>query len=154
MAPTMLEELCKRIQHCCATLRRSRNKRNVGSCWLKSLTGFKTLRNNTPETTCNRVFKRTRQRWELLANNVAYVCTQPYRPIFRSGQLKCIVLNLVKKDIKPKKHLPSPTLLGQQCWELLRSFVRSLTRSPEGFHTNKTDNQTVFLFRKDIRGRA
>ena len=26
MAPTMLEELCKRIQHCCATLRRSRQQ--------------------------------------------------------------------------------------------------------------------------------
>ena len=37
--PTMFEELCKRIQHCCSTLRGSRNKRNVGSCWLKSLTG-------------------------------------------------------------------------------------------------------------------
>ena len=37
----MLEELCKRIQHRCTTLRRSRNKRNVGSCWLKNLTGFK-----------------------------------------------------------------------------------------------------------------
>ena len=49
VAPKMLEELCKRIQHCCATLRRSGNKRNVGSCWLKSLTGFKlcaTTRNN------------------------------------------------------------------------------------------------------------
>ena len=49
VAPTMLEELCKRIQHCCATLRRSRNKRYVGSCWLKSLTGFNlcaTTRNN------------------------------------------------------------------------------------------------------------
>ena len=41
VAPTMLEELCKRIQHCCVTLRRPRNKRNVGSYWLKSLTGFK-----------------------------------------------------------------------------------------------------------------
>ena len=41
VAPTMLEELFKRIQHCCATLRRPRNKRNVGSYWLKSLTGFK-----------------------------------------------------------------------------------------------------------------
>ena len=41
VAPTMLEELCKRIQHCCATLRRPRNKRNVGSYRLKSLTGFK-----------------------------------------------------------------------------------------------------------------
>ena len=30
-----------RLQHCCATLRRSRNKRNVGSCWPNSLTGFK-----------------------------------------------------------------------------------------------------------------
>ena len=39
--PTMLEELCKRIHHCCAMLRQSQNKRNVGSCWLKSLTGLK-----------------------------------------------------------------------------------------------------------------
>ena len=43
VATTMLEELCKKswIQHCCATLWRSRNKRNVESCWLQSLTGFK-----------------------------------------------------------------------------------------------------------------
>ena len=33
----MLEEVWKRIQHCCTTLRRSQNKRNVGSCWFKSL---------------------------------------------------------------------------------------------------------------------
>ena len=46
---------------CCSTLRRSRNKRNVGSCWLKSLTGFKrcaTTRNNMQQgeqtdATCN-----------------------------------------------------------------------------------------------------
>ena len=44
VVPTMLEELCKWIQHCYATLRRSRNKRNVGSCWLKCLTGFKLSR--------------------------------------------------------------------------------------------------------------
>ena len=60
----MLEELCKRIQNCCATLRRSRNIRNVGSCWVKSLTGFKlceklpTTRNNMQQgvptdATCN-----------------------------------------------------------------------------------------------------
>ena len=80
MAPTMLEERCKRIQHCCATLRRSRNKRNVGSCWLKSLTGFKlcaTTSNNiqqhaTADATCN-----IQQCWELLVSNVASVCTQP-----------------------------------------------------------------------------
>ena len=67
------EELCKRIQHCCATLRRPRNKRNVGSCWLKNLTGFKlcaTTPNNTQQhaTTCsNRVCKRTQH---VTSNNV------------------------------------------------------------------------------------
>ena len=58
---TTLEELGKRIQHCCATLRWSRNKRNVGSCWLNSLTGFKlcaTTSNNMQQgvqtdATCN-----------------------------------------------------------------------------------------------------
>ena len=30
VAPSMLEELCNWIQHCCATLRGSRNSRNVG----------------------------------------------------------------------------------------------------------------------------
>ena len=33
--------LLKLPSYWCATLRRSRNKRSVGSCWLKSLTGFK-----------------------------------------------------------------------------------------------------------------
>ena len=32
---------CKRTHHCCATLRWSQNNRNVGTCWAKSLTGFK-----------------------------------------------------------------------------------------------------------------
>ena len=61
-APTMLEELSKQIQHYCATLRRSRNKRNVGSCWLKRLIGFK-LCATTPNNT---------QR-HAMANNVAFV---------------------------------------------------------------------------------
>ena len=55
------KELCKWIQHCCITLQRSRNKRNVGSFWLKILTSFK-LCTTTPnimqqgvqmDTTCN-----------------------------------------------------------------------------------------------------
>ena len=46
-APVTLEELCKRIRHCYATLRQARNKRNVGSCWFKSLTGSK-LCSTTP----------------------------------------------------------------------------------------------------------
>ena len=44
-------KLCKRIQHCCSTLRRLRSKSNVGSCLLKSLTGFKLLRNNLQHPT-------------------------------------------------------------------------------------------------------
>ena len=50
--------------NCCATLRRSRNKRNVGSCWLKSLTCFKLC---ARATTCNKVDKRTQH---VLSNNV------------------------------------------------------------------------------------
>ena len=44
VAPRMLEELRKQIQHRCVTLRRSRNKRNVGSCWLKRLTSSRRWR--------------------------------------------------------------------------------------------------------------
>ena len=32
-----------------------------------------------------------------------------YKPIFRSGHLKCIVLNLVKRDIQRKKQVASLT---------------------------------------------
>ena len=71
----MLEELCKRIQHCCATLRRSRNKRNVGSCWLKSLTGFKLC-----ATTCNKVCKRTQH---VTSNNVGSCWPKMLRPFAR-----------------------------------------------------------------------
>ena len=56
-------------------------QKNVRSCWLKSLTRFKlcaTTRNNMQQgvqsdATCN-----IQQCWELLVNNVASVCTQPY----------------------------------------------------------------------------
>ena len=74
----MLEELCKRIQHCCVTLRRSRNKRNVGSCWLKSLTGFKlcaTTRNNIQQHATGCANGRN---MHVTSNNVAFVCKQPY----------------------------------------------------------------------------
>ena len=69
------EELCKRIQVCCATLRRLRNKRNVGtgSFWLKSLTGLcATTPSNTPQiaTTCNIVYKRTLH----VISNYAWSC--------------------------------------------------------------------------------
>ena len=64
-----------------AALQRSRNKRDVGSCWLKRLTGFKlcaATRNNMQQgvqadATCN-----IQQCLELLVNNVASVCTGLY----------------------------------------------------------------------------
>ena len=83
------------------------------------------------------------------------------RPFAHLVACCCVLSGVVAQSLKPVKRLAPykwtyqlPTLLGQQCWELLRSFARSLSRSPEGFHTNKTDNQTVFLLGKDIRGRA
>ena len=80
----MLEELCKPIEHCCATLRRSRKKRNFRSCWLKSLTGFK-LRSTTPNitqphaTTCNRVCRRTQH----VTSNVGSCWPTTLRPFAR-----------------------------------------------------------------------
>ena len=78
----------------------SRNKRNVGSCWLKILTGVKlcaTTRNNIQQGV------QTDATMLGVANNIASVCTGLYRPIFRSGHRKCIVLTLVKRDIQRKK---------------------------------------------------
>ena len=106
----MLEELSKRIQHCCAMLRRSRNKRNVGSCWwLKSLTCFKlcaTTFNNMQQgvqtdATCN-----IQQCWELLTNNAASVCTR------------------LQVTIYPVIHIPS-------CRAWLQALMLVL---PTGFH--------------------
>ena len=74
MASTMLEELCKPMQHCSATLRRPRNKRNVGSCWFKSLTGFKLgakTPNNTQQVVQTDATCNIQQCWELLVNIVA-----------------------------------------------------------------------------------
>ena len=95
--PTMLEELCKRIQHCCATFRRSRNKRNVGSCWLKSLTGFKlcattstNMQQGVQTATCN-----IQQCLELLVNNVASVCTQPKMACYSFQKIKITILKKI-----------------------------------------------------------
>ena len=69
VAPAMVGELCKRIQHCCATLRRSdrTNKEMLGvSQCFRSLTDFK-LCATTLLTICNRVFKRSQH---LISYNV------------------------------------------------------------------------------------
>lgn len=65
------------MQHCCATLPWSRNKSNVGSCWLKSFIGFKlraTTVNNTQQGMQTDATCHTQQCWELLHGNVASVC--------------------------------------------------------------------------------
>ena len=134
----MLEELYKQIQHCCATLRRSRNKRNVGSCWLKSLTGFKpcaTTSNNMQQgvktdATCN-----IQHCWELFANDVASVCTPCCMLLdvvacccarFETGQtFQPTTPNISFVPWSPK---PSPTMLDpfaqlfQHCWGHARSL--------------------------------
>ena len=66
----MLEELCKRNQHCCTTLWQKK-------CWellAEKCDRFQTLRNNTRQhpTTCNRVCKGTQH---VTSNNVASVWT-------------------------------------------------------------------------------
>ena len=75
---------CKRAQHCCATLRRSQNSRNVGTCWAKSLPGFKlyaTTANKCKTLLWFHANGRNKsqhcwaqQCWVLLANNVGSVC--------------------------------------------------------------------------------
>ena len=94
----MLEELCKRIQHCCASLRRSRNKRNVGSCRLKSLTGFKpcaTTRSNIQQhaTGCANGRNIVGQQLPTMLDVTCYVQERCY---FFSFILKC---------------------MAQQCWK-------------------------------------
>ena len=67
VAPRMLGEMCKRIQHCCSTLWRSRNKRNVGVVASKV---NQTVRNNFLTTRNNSI----QQCWKLLENKVTAVC--------------------------------------------------------------------------------
>ena len=115
MAPTMLEELCKRIQHCCATLRRSRNKRNVGSCLLKSLTGFKlcaTTSNNMQQgvqtdATCN-----IQQCWELLHQQCcvplhgALVISELTQQDWRGKKTTNLVAIILFEQVYAKLHVP------------------------------------------------
>ena len=101
-SPRMLEELCKRIQHCCATLRRSRNKRNVGSCWLKSLTSFK-----LSATTCNRVCKRTQH---VTSNNVESCWPTMLRSVAYCWMLLRKVRNRSNFSANNSQHLFCPVI--------------------------------------------
>ena len=95
MAPTMLEELCKRIKHCCATLRRSRKKK----CWellAEKFDRFETLRNNTQQhpTTCYGVCKRTQH---VTSDNVGCCWPTMLRPFVR-GLIEKISPNVCSKS--------------------------------------------------------
>ena len=76
---------CKRAQHCYATLRRSQNNGNVGTCCANSLTGFKlyTTSANKCQQCCGSmqtdVTCRAQHCCVLLANNVASVFMGPTR---------------------------------------------------------------------------
>ena len=73
VAPTMLRQLCKRIQHCCATPRRSRNKK------CRELFAQKFDRFKLRATACKSLCKRTQH---VTPNNVAPVCTGLYGTCF------------------------------------------------------------------------
>ena len=99
---TVLEELCKRIQHCFATLRRSQNKRNVGSCWLKSLTSFKlcaTTSNNMQQGVQTDASCNIQQCWELLPTKL--------RPFGRGLRLRANGRHIVDQQL--------PTLFNVTC---------------------------------------
>ena len=82
----------------------SRNKRNVGSFWLKSLTGFKlcaTILNNMQQgvqtdATCN-----IQHCWELLANNVTSICKRlkAWSPLLTASTVKKCHWLLTKGEI-------------------------------------------------------
>ena len=118
----MLEELCKRIQqliqHCCATLRRSRNKHPTllryssaimeqKKCWellAEKFDRFPTLRNNTQQypTTWNRMCKRTQH---VTLNNV--------------GSCWSTIWRLLARSLKPRPN--GRNFVGnnsQHCWML------------------------------------
>ena len=64
---------------CYASAIKEQKKNNVGSCWFKSLTSLKRCATTTPNNIQHGVqmdaTRNTQQCWQLLANNVASICT-------------------------------------------------------------------------------
>ena len=140
----MLEELRQRIQHCCATFLRSRNKRNVGSCWRKSLTGFKLCvttsnyiqQHATADATCKIGSWSTlgcvqtdatcniQQWWELLVNNVASVCTQP-----NTLNVLCFSLQLDRDLLALQSVLNGTDLVLQSAIDSLKLIVANVNQT-------------------------
>ena len=85
---------CKRAQHCCETLRRSQNNRNVGTCCAKSLTSFKlyaTSANNNFVVPC----KRTQ-----LACLAKQCCVRLYGPYVSMAEYWYVHMQAAEWDFK------------------------------------------------------
>ena len=96
----MLEEVRKRIQNCCATLRRSRIKGNVGSCRFKSLTGFNlcaTTPNNIQQHTTRCTNGRNMYHPTMLGLVGQERCVRLHRALFGKREGKNGVTGLNKK---------------------------------------------------------
>ena len=65
---------CKRAQHCCATLRRSQNNRNVETCLAKSLTGklYATSANKCQH--CSGSMQTDETSHNIVGSNLAHTC--------------------------------------------------------------------------------
>ena len=99
-------------------------QKNVGSCWLKSLTSFKlcaTTPNNIQQglqtdATCN-----IQQCWELLTNDVAIVCTE----IRRLGTINPSILSFKHAFFVIKRPYCTVSLNRPIFFETTRSVART-----------------------------
>ena len=111
----MLQDLCKRIQPCCAPLRRLRNKKKCWGFLAEKFDWFQTLRNNTQQhpATCNRVCKRTQH---VTSNNVGSCWSTMLRPFAHSlsHQKSENPRNLARQHVLTKiVQAPMPMLIFQ-----------------------------------------
>ena len=111
----MLQDLCKRIQPCCAPLRRLRNKKKCWGFLAEKFDWFQTLRNNTQQhpATCNRVCKRTQH---VTSNNVGSCWSTMLRPFAHSlsHQKSENPRNLARQHVLTKiVQAPMPMLISQ-----------------------------------------
>ena len=148
----MLEELRKRIQHCCSRLRRSRNKKK--KCWELLADKFdwsQTLRNNTQQhpTTWNRVCKRTQY---VTSNSVGSCWPTMLRPFGRG--LRCgrrresQISNSLTKSKTTTLHVPNFTFCQQ--WQ---NSVSSWTQLSMSTYISKLCSSAFFLLHNISRNR-
>ena len=132
---------CKRAQHCCATLRRSQNNRNVGTCWATSLTGFKL--NATSANTVVVPCKQTQQVTTLLGPTMLGVVGQQCCVRLHGPLVKCCSL------LRPMQTDATCANNYQQCWVLLANNEHCVClhgpKSLTGFKLNATSANIVVV---------